>query len=80
MAKSATPSLREAAFKRAGGQCQCAMKTCSHHTNGRRCPANLRGEWELHRIDAGGSYTLSNVLAMCQTCHRNTPTYGVGHR
>ena len=40
----------------------------------------LRGEWELHRITAGGPYEMSNVKGMCQTCHRNTPSYGVGRR
>ena len=71
-------ALREDVFERAGGQCECRMK-CSHHI-GRRCPNSLRGEWEIHRVTAGGPYTLSNVLGMCQTCHRNTPSYGVGKR
>lgn len=71
-------AIREEVYERSGGKCECTMKTCSHHTG--RCNAMLRGEWEVHRINAGGPYTLSNVVAMCQTCHRNTPSYGRGKR
>jgi hypothetical protein len=71
-------AFRDDVYNRAGGKCECRMTSCSHHTG--RCNAMLRGEWEIHRITAGGPYNLSNVLAMCQTCHRNTPSYGVGKR
>ncbi len=70
--------IRDEVYKRAGGKCECKMKACSHHTG--RCNAMLRGEWEVHRLIAGGTYTLSNVIAMCQTCHRKTPSYGRGKR
>lgn len=70
-------ALRDDVFKRAGGRCECTMKVCGHEG---RCPAVLRGEWEVHRRIAGGDYTLSQVLGMCQLCHRNTPSYGVGRR
>ena len=70
-------ALREDVFARAGGRCECTMKNCGHTG---RCSAMLRGEWEIHRINAGGAYTLSNVIGMCQTCHRNTPSYGIGSR
>jgi hypothetical protein len=70
-------ALRDDVLKRSGGRCECTMKSCGH--NG-RCTAMLRGEWEIHRITAGGDYILSNVIAMCQTCHRNTPSYGIGGR
>jgi hypothetical protein len=70
-------AFREDVYARANGRCECNMSTCVHSG---RCPAVLRGEWEIHRITAGGPYTLSNVKAMCQTCHRNTPSYGVGQR
>lgn len=74
---SASEELRKALFTRAGGRCECTMKGCSHHS-GSRCPHALRGAWEVHRLSAGGAYTKSNCLAMCQTCHRNTPSYGRG--
>lgn len=48
--------------ERAGGRCECTMKTCSHHRG--RCNASLRGEWEMHRRSAGGPYALGNVIAM----------------
>lgn len=71
-------ALRDDVFARAKGRCECKMISCTHHVG--RCTAVLRGEWEIHRITAGGPYILSNVLGMCQTCHRNTPSYGVGKR
>lgn len=67
---------KQALYKRAGVECECTMKICNHHTG--RCRAMLRGGWEAHRVTAGGTYTLSNLIAMCQTCHRNTPSYGRG--
>jgi hypothetical protein len=69
-------ALRDDVYRRARGRCECMMETCSQHTG--RCSAALRGEWHVDRITAGEPYTLSNVLGMCQTCHRNTPSYGVG--
>lgn len=73
--KQCPPELRAAVYRRAGGRCECTMGRCGH---GLRCTATLRGEWDVHRIQAGGAYVLSNVLGMCQTCHRNTPSYGRG--
>ena len=70
-------AFRDDMYNRANGRCECTMKSCGHFG---RCPAMLRGEWELHRITAGGPYIATNVAAMCQTCHRNTPSYGVGAR
>lgn len=70
-------ALRDDVYSRAGGQCECTVTSCGHSG---RCPAMLRGEWEVHRITAGGPYTMSNVKGMCQTCHHNTPSYGVGAR
>jgi len=69
-------SIRDDVYKRSGGKCECTMKTCTNHTG--RCNAMLRGAWHVHRITAGGAYVLSNVIGMCQTCHRNTPSYGRG--
>ena len=73
---SASQDLRDGVYDRANGRCECTMQ-CSHH-RGARCPHGLRGPWEVHRISAGGAYTFSNVKGMCQTCHRNTPSYGRG--
>jgi hypothetical protein len=68
---------RKALYKRAGGRCECTMRVCSHHPPGQMCPRKLAdGYWEAHRRTAGGPYTLSNLIAMCATCHKNTRTYG----
>ncbi len=70
-------SVRDAAYKRAGGKCECARKTCSHHTG--RCNATLYGKWEAHHITAdssGGPDTLSNCEALCEKCHKNTGSFG----
>lgn len=70
--------VTDAAWRRAGGKCECTRK-CSHHT-GRRCNAPLTaGKWHAHHITAaaaGGSDTLSNCEALCIPCHENTRTYG----
>ena len=71
-------AFRDDVFNRAGGLCQCTMKTCSHHTG--RCNAMLRDDWEIHRTTAGCTYNLSDVEAMCPRCYRNTPSYGRGKR
>jgi len=76
MTDQPTQTLRDAVYRRAGGRCECSMVICGHHTG--RCPEPLRGEWELHRLTAGEPYTLGNVVGMCQSCHRNMPSYGVG--
>ena len=73
-------ALRDEVYKRAEHKCECTMKTCKHHKSKKRCLRMLRGEWQVHRITAGGPYTLSNVIAMCKPCHHNTPSYGVGKR
>ncbi len=66
---------KKALRKRAGGRCECTMLVCDHR--GRRCQRGLSTEyWDAHRRDAGGLYILSNLIAMCATCHKNTRTYG----
>jgi hypothetical protein len=77
MSEKASQELREDVYKRQKGICGCQMKTCTQHS-GKKCDAILRGAWEVHRITAGGDYVPSNVIGLCQTCHRNTPSYGVG--
>ncbi len=64
-------------YRRAGGRCECTMRICSHHRAGSRCPHSLTpGYWDAHRKNANGPYVLSNLIAMCATCHKNTRTYG----
>ena len=70
-------ATKEAAWRRAGGRCECRRRTCSHHVG--RCNAVLRGGWHAHHrvaVASGGSDALSNCEALCVRCHRNTQTYG----
>jgi cytochrome c553 len=75
MAVSETTRL--ALYQRAQGQCECTMSVCSHHPAGVRCPRPLiKGDWEAHHKSKDGGDSLSNLIAMCSTCHENTRTYG----
>jgi hypothetical protein len=77
MLDTLTDSTRQALYIRARGQCECTMTVCRHHVAGMRCPNRLaKGHWEAHRKIAGGSYSLSNLVAMCESCHENTRSYG----
>jgi len=79
----ATPfpeSVKDQAFARSGGRCECHRdhigKQAPHH--GGRCSATFtrHGSWEAHHINAYGPETLSNCEALCTTCHELTRTYG----
>lgn len=66
---------KKALYQRAGGRCECTMINCDH--GDRRCSRSLSvGYWDAHHRTAGGPDTLSNLTAMCATCHKNTRTYG----
>ena len=72
-------AVREAAYHRAGGKCECTMNGCSDHRAGARCNNPLGNEWHAHHktsVAAGGADDLGNCLAMCVPCHKNTRTYG----
>lgn len=72
-------ATKAAAYKRAGGQCECTMSVCSHHRAGVRCPTRLGTNWHAHHKTAEaarGGDDLGNLLAMCIPCHENTLTYG----
>jgi len=70
--------VTDAAWKRAGGKCECA-RDCRPHL-GRRCNTALTsGNWHAHHIvsqNAGGPDTLNNCEALCIPCHENTRSYG----
>lgn len=79
-------SIVDAAWKRAGGKCECTRST---HGHGGRCSKTLSynnrgkdgawGAWEAHHIvsvAAGGKDTLSNCEILCLDCHKKTGTYG----
>lgn len=67
---------RAAAYKLAGGVCQCEMSVCSHRG---KCGKALGSNWHAHHkhsVAAGGSDALSNCQPMCIACHERTRTYG----
>lgn len=68
-------ALRQDAYDRANGYCECRMWWCSHIG---RCGQVLRGEWELLRLDRAEAYVLSNVVAICEACSRRAHGSTVG--
>jgi hypothetical protein len=69
---------KSAAWRRAGGKCECTRTVCTHHRG--RCNAELSaGKWHAHHKtaeDAKRDDSLSNCEALCIPCHENTRTYG----
>lgn len=73
-----------AAWKRAGGKCECRRTTCPHHNS--RCDRSLDPQnkaegkkWHAHHIvsvSAGGSDGLQNCQILCIPCHKETRSYG----
>lgn len=70
-----------AAWKRAGGKCECARTTHGHYaTCGKTLTWANRGRegvgaWEAHHKTAdasGGPDTLSNCEILCWDCHSKT--------
>jgi hypothetical protein len=74
----------DAAWKRAGGKCECTLNTCPYHTgrhNKALDPQNRTEgmKWHAHHIlsqNAGGSDGLQNCLILCIPCHEYTKSYG----
>jgi hypothetical protein len=66
-----THDVRQEAFARSDGMCECTRNICKHH-KGVACTATLRGaSWEVWRVDSAGPYTLANVQAICLPCYRS---------
>jgi len=72
-------TTKQAAFDRAGGQCECRRLSCTVHKTV-RCGTKLTaGRWHAHHVTAvaaGGSDSLSNCEALCIPCHEQTASYG----
>jgi 5-methylcytosine-specific restriction endonuclease McrA len=68
---------KAAAFRRAGGRCECQR---SRHAHRMPCGKLLtRGTARFHHITAqgvGGADSLSNCEVLCVICHLKTPSYG----
>ena len=65
-------SVKDEAFKRSGGRCECTRAHPSH--SGRRCATTFtrHGRWEAHHktaVASGGTDSLSNCEALCIPCH-----------
>jgi 5-methylcytosine-specific restriction endonuclease McrA len=70
-------SVKDEAFKRAGGRCECKR---SGHPHIGRCMIRLTPSTaQLHHITAqavGGDDGISNCEVLCAHCHRLTDSYG----
>jgi 5-methylcytosine-specific restriction endonuclease McrA len=72
-----TDSIKDAAFRRAGGKCECVRKNHAH--KGRCAKPLTRSTAQFHHIHAqsmGGHDGLSNCEVLCLTCHKQTDSYG----
>lgn len=68
--------VKEQAYRRAGGKCECRRTVCGHSG---RCNKSLAGGWHAHHKlsqAAGGSDGLENCEALCIPCHKNTGSFG----
>ena len=70
-------SVKAAAYRRAGGRCECPRSNC--HGSG-RCTARLgRHQGQFHHrrsLLAGGSDVLANSEHLCVHCHWKTGSHG----
>jgi hypothetical protein len=70
---------KQAAFRRAGGQCECRRLSCNQHTTVRCQTSLVAYRWHEHHktaVAAGGDDSLSNGEALCIPCHEQTASYG----
>lgn len=77
MLQTVTDELKEKIFQRAQGACECVNTAgrCGHHRQPERCANSLGFSWQLHPKQLEAPVTLNNVIAMCEQCYRNSPTY-----
>lgn len=73
MPDNPSPKLRERVYARAGGRCECRLRSCGHLGH---CSSALRDDWILYRTNASAPYVLSNVIGLCHACHSSPSTYG----
>jgi hypothetical protein len=60
--------VKQAAYARANGQCECMRQSCMAHYAG-RCARSLVDGWHAHRIGQAGPDTLENCEALCIPCY-----------
>jgi hypothetical protein len=70
-------SVKDAAFRRSGGQCEC---TSSMHSHTGRCKTTLtRSSAQYKRVPVNpkaSADTLANCEVLCVTCHKDSVSYG----
>ena len=72
-------SVKDAAFKRPGGRCECKRTAHRSHPEGRCKTAISVLSVDYHDVrsrKADGPDTLANCEAMCRKCHRLTKSFG----
>lgn len=73
-----TEQVKDQAFRRAGGRCECRRKEHSHLT-GHCWSLMSRSAAQFHHVHAfarGGTDALSNCEVLCRSCHKKTDSYG----
>jgi len=67
-------SVKNAAYRRAGGRCECARLNCGHRG---RCNRLLTRWHAHHKLSqaAGGAHSLNNCEALCVPCHQRTRSF-----
>lgn len=89
MAEGFPREVADKAFDRAQGYCECTRKECNHPRPwlSARCTnlvvrasrgSEVSGGWEAHHKNRNGEEILSNCEVLCQTCHKQTSSYGQG--
>ncbi len=72
-------AVKEAAFTRSGGRCECDRTSHGGHPKG-RCQTKISTlSVDYHHVRSrkvGGPDTLANCEALCRKCHRLTKSYG----
>jgi 5-methylcytosine-specific restriction endonuclease McrA len=74
-------SVKDAAFSRSAGRCECRRTSHASHGKGRCKRTITRGRHTMHfhhvvSVDAGGPDTLKNCEALCIPCHQLTKNFG----
>ncbi|MDP4219456.1 MAG: hypothetical protein Q8916_02720 [Bacteroidota bacterium] len=72
-----TQAIKNQAFTRSRGKCECQRTT---HGHAGRCNAKLAGDWHVHSkisLRSKDDLSLSNSEVLCGACHRARQLLGV---
>ena len=77
MTQEFSDSVKNAAYRLAGGQCECVRFGHGHQS---RCEVYFSDCHDsichFHRIDSDGPATLKNCEVLCSICHVQIRTWG----